>query len=125
MNKHKQTQKPAPKQDAAPAPQPQQEPAGAAQPQPAPQAGAAPVNAAMQVVYKAGKPYNVRTGTAQDNARSWEAIQKVLQEKGGQASRADLVAAVTSYNHAPFVGYAIRRGWLMVATQPAASTQAA
>lgn len=78
----------------------------------APTTGAAPVNSAMQVLYKAGKPYNVRTGTAQDNARSWEALQKVLVEKGGQATRADLVAAVTEFNHAPFVGYAIRRGWL-------------
>jgi hypothetical protein len=99
-----------------------QEPAQGTPPAPAATQGAAPVNAAMQVIYKAGKPYNVRPGTAQDNARSWDALQKVLTEKGGQATRADLVAAVTPFNHAPFVGYAIRRGWLTVV---APATQAA
>lgn len=78
-------------------------------------ANAAPVNAALSVVYKAGKAYNVRAGTAQDNSRSWAAIQAVLQQAGGQASRAAIVAAVTPFNHAPFVGYAIRRGWLVPA----------
>lgn len=88
---------------------------------------AAPVNTALSVVYAVGKAYNVRPGTAQDNARSWAAIQGVLQAKGGQATRADLVAAVTPFNHAPFVQYAIRRGYLVVAqaTAPAPSTQAA
>lgn len=85
---------------------------------PATTPGAAPVNAANAVVYKAGKAYNVRNGTAQDNSRSWAAIQSVLATKGGAATRADLVAAVTNFNHAPFVGYAIRRGYLV----PAAST---
>jgi hypothetical protein len=87
---------------------------------PATTQGAAPVNAANAVVYKAGKAYNVRNGTAQDNARSWEALQKVLNEKGGAATRADLVAAVTPFNHAPFIGYAIRRGYLVPATSNAA-----
>ncbi len=98
----------APQQEVAP-PAPQQEVAP-----PAP-ATAAPTNSAMQVMYKAGKPYNVRPGTAQDNARSWAAIQAVLANKGGSATRADLTAAVTDFNHAPFVGYAIRRGWLTTA----------
>lgn len=96
-----------------------QQPAAATQAPPAPQ-GAAPVNAANAVVYAAGKAYNVRPGTAQDNARSWDAIQAVLKEKGGQATRADLVAAVTPFNHIPFVGYAIRRGYLVPATTVAA-----
>lgn len=113
------------KQHNATATQTTQAPAQGTQPPAAPVATAAPVNASMQVVYKAGKPYNVRPGTAQDNARSWEALQKVLTEKGGQATRADLVAAVTPFNHAPFVGYAIRRGWLTVAVEQALATQAA
>jgi hypothetical protein len=83
---------------------------------PAAAPNAAPTNAALQVVYKAGKPYNVRAGTAQDNSRSWQAIQQVLQASGGAATRAALTAAVTPFNHAPFVGYAIRRGWLAPAT---------
>lgn len=73
---------------------------------------AAPTNAALQVVYKAGKVYNVRPGTAQDNARSWSAIAAKLAESGGTCTRADLVQVVSQFNHAPFVGYAIRRGWL-------------
>jgi len=95
-----------------------QQPAQTTQPAPAATQGAAPVNAANSVLYAAGKVYNVRNGTAQDNARSWEAIQAVLKTKGGSATRADLVAAVTPFNHAPFVGYLVRRGYLV----PAAST---
>lgn len=82
---------------------------------------AAPTNAALSVVYAAGKAYNVRNGTAQDNVRSWQAIQAVLQANGGQATRADITAAVTPYNHAPFVGYAIRRGYLVPVTATAAA----
>ncbi len=88
---------------------------------PATTANAAPVNAALAVVYTAGKPYNVRNGTAQDNARSWSAVQEVLQANNGQATMGQLQAAVAPFNHVPFVQYAIRRGWLA----PVASTQAA
>mgnify|MGYP001567603719 CR=1 FL=1 len=91
-------------------------PAAPATPAAAP--SAAPVNAALAVVYKAGKPYNVRPGTAQDNSRSWAAVQAVLQANGGQATRGQIVAAVQQFNHAPFVGYAIRRGWLAPAGAP-------
>lgn len=93
----------------------------------APQApvAATPVNSALAVVYAAGKPYNVRTGTAQANDRSWQAIQAVLAEKGGQATRGDIQAAVAPFNHVPFVGYCIRRGWLAPVQAPAPSTPAA
>ncbi len=87
----------------------------------APAVSAAPTNSALAVIYKAGKPYNVRPGTQQDNERSWKALQALLTDKGGQATRADLQAAVTQYNHVPFVAYAIRRGWLV----PVASQQSA
>lgn len=86
---------------------------------------AAPVNAALAVVYKAGKPYNVRQGTAQANDRSWQAIQAVLAAQGGQATRAEIQAAVAQYNHGPFVGYCIRRGWLAPVVAAPATTQAA
>lgn len=105
-------------------PTPAQKPAAPAQAAPTTPAAApsaAPTNAALQVVYKAGKPYNVRPGTAQDNSRSWAAVQAVLQANGGQATRAEIQAAVAQFNHAPFVGYAIRRGWLA----PAAPTTTA
>lgn len=78
-------------------------------------ATAAPVNSALAVVYKAGKPYNVRPGTAQANDRSWAAIQAALQAAGGQCDRAALQKAVEPFNHVPFVGYCIRRGWLQQA----------
>jgi len=103
MAKHKHTQAPT----QAPA-----QPAQATPPAPATPVSAAPTNAALAVVYTVGKAYNVRNGTAQDNARSWDALQKVLTAGNGQATRADLEAAVTPFNHKPFVQYAIRRGWL-------------
>jgi hypothetical protein len=119
MAKHT-SNKPAPAAPQAAPTAPATAPAPTATP-----ASAAPANAALQVVYKAGKPYNVRGGTAQDNSRSWAAVQSVLQANGGQATRGQIVAAVQQFNHAPFVGYAIRRGWLApAASAPAPSTTA-
>lgn len=85
---------------------------------------AAPVNPALAVVYTAGKAYNVRPGTAQSNARSWQAIQAVLAANQGQATMAQLQAAVAPYNHVPFVQYTIRRGWLVPYVAPAATATA-
>lgn len=62
--------------------------------------------------YKLGKPYNVRPNTAQDNAASWQLITACIAANGGTATRAQLLAAMAPRNHAPMVGYAIRRGWL-------------
>ncbi len=108
MAKHNRNQNATPAQTAA-------QPVGAAQQVPATTARAAPVNAAMHVIYKVGKPYNVRPGTQQDNARSWAKVQECLNANNGQATREQLTAAVTPFNHAPFVAYAIRRGWLTTA----------
>lgn len=127
--KHTAQQSATPTQPAPAAPQ-------AAQPATPAATSAAPVNSALAVLLQAGKPYNVRTGTAQANDRSWQAIQAVLAANGGQATREQVQAAVAPYNHVPFVGYCIRRGWLVPVanatvantTQPAAqpaSTQAA
>lgn len=88
-------------------------------------ATAAPVNAALAVVYAAGKPYNVRQGTAQANDRTWQALQAVLQANAGQATRQQLQAAAAPFNHVPFVGYCIRRGWLAPVTTPVANATAA
>lgn len=115
------TQQPAPAQAAKPA-APAAPPAAPA----APPANAAPTNSALTVVYAAGKAYNVRPGTAQDNSRSWQAIQACLQANGGTATRAQLHAAVSQYNHVPFVGYCIRRAWLVPqAATPAPQAQPA
>lgn len=107
MAKH--TNKPTQAPAAATTP-PAQAPATQAAPAAAP--SAAPVNAALAVVYTAGKPYNVRQGTAQSNARSWQALQAVLAAGNGQATMAQLQAAVAPFNHVPFVQYCVRRGWL-------------
>jgi hypothetical protein len=75
-------------------------------------AGPSTTNNLLQQVYTLGKPYNVRPNTAQNNAASWQAITAALQANGGTATRAQLLAAMQPLNHAPMVGYAIRRGWL-------------
>ena len=79
---------------------------------PAPAATAAPANSLLAQAYTLGKPYNVRPNTAQNNAASWQALQACIAANGGTATRAQLLAAMQPLNHAPMVGYAIRRGWL-------------
>ena len=61
-------------------------------------------------VYTFGKPYKVRSGTAQGNDLTWAAIAAAVQQ--GPKTRAELEILATARNHKPFVGYAIRRGWL-------------
>ncbi len=111
------------KTPATPATTNVQAPAAATQAAPAP-ASAAPVNPALAVVYTTGKAYNVRPGTAQSNARSWQAIQAVLAANGGQATMAQLQAAVAPFNHVPFVQYTVRRGWLVPYVAPVATASA-
>ena len=100
---------------AAPQAAPQQE-----QPVPTTTAAApqAPVvvpttNPLLAQAYSAGKPYNVRPNTAADNSATWALLQGVLKAGGGTATRAELQAAALQRNHVSFVGYAIRRGWLV------------
>ena len=59
----------------------------------------------------AGKPYNPGTGI-NNNARSWQAIQAALNTHGGKATVLQVYQAVSQYNHASFVKYALARGWL-------------
>lgn len=67
------------------------------------------------------KAYNVRPNTAQNNAATWEAITAAFAANGGQLTHAQLLAAVAPFNHAPMVGYCIRRGWVapVATTAPA------
>lgn len=59
------------------------------------------------------KAYNVRPNTAQDNAASWELIKACIAKNNGSATRAQLLEAVKDRNHAPMIGYCIRRGWIV------------
>ena len=65
------------------------------------------------LVINTKKPYTPNVNTAQNNAASWAVIQGAL--KGGKpVTRLALTQLLaTQCNHAPFVGYAIRRGWLV------------
>lgn len=76
-------------------------------------AGAVPAAASSTATYALGKPYNVRPTGQYNNARTWAAIQGAL--KAGPQTQAQLLAVVKPFNHASFVGYAVRRGWLAVA----------
>ena len=73
----------------------------------------ATTNAPATVLYTAGKPYNVRPNTARNNAAVWQAIQAALAANGGTATMAQLTAACQPHNNTPFVGYCLRRGWLV------------
>ena len=71
------------------------------------------LNLASKVsVSKLGKAYKPAKNTAQGNGATWETINKLLAKPQTVAT---LTAAIKEqHNHAPFVGYAIRRGWLQV-----------
>lgn len=67
----------------------------------------------QKLIVNPKKPYNPSANTAQGNATTWATIQKAL--KKGPQTRKQLTTLVTAqHNHAPFIGYAIRRGWLIV-----------
>jgi len=59
---------------------------------------------------KLGNNYKPAKNTAQGNAATWATIQAALAKKQTVATLTKLVT--TKHNHAPFVGYALRRGWL-------------
>ncbi len=64
-------------------------------------------------VTKAGLAYNPKANSAQGNAATWATIQTALKKPQTVASLTATVKA--QHNHAPFVGYCIRRGWLKTA----------
>lgn len=59
-----------------------------------------------------GKPYHPRAGTAHNTQATWASITDALQQ--GPQTQAQLVAIAKEHGDAPFVGYALRRGWLVV-----------
>jgi hypothetical protein len=70
-------------------------------------------------VLQPGKPYNVRQGTARNNAAAWQAVQAALAANGGTATVAQLQAALQPLNNTPFVQYLVRRAWLVPVKAPA------
>lgn len=67
------------------------------------------------VVTPAGKKYNPSAASAQNNAQSWGTVQAAIKAGKGTATMGALqLLCATQHNHSPFVGYAIRRGWLAV-----------
>lgn len=67
----------------------------------------------LLVVTKAGLNYNPKATTAQNNHASWATIKTALKSK--PQTYGQLMAIVAKkHNHAPMVGYCVRRGWLAV-----------
>ena len=69
----------------------------------------------IQVSYKINPKvnYNPNPNTAQGNSTSWGIVQTMLAN--GAKTQAVLQAGLAKRNHTPFIGYAIRRGWLVTA----------
>ena len=72
------------------------------------------VQLTTKLVVNAKKQYNPSPSTAQNNAQSWATVQGALA-KGPQTRQQLQTLLQTQHNHAPFIGYAIRRGWLVPA----------
>jgi len=62
---------------------------------------------------KLGDKYKPSANSAQGNAASWETITSLLA-KGPQTVGGLQKALKENHNHAPFVGYCLRRGWLAI-----------
>lgn len=66
-------------------------------------------------IVKMGKPYTPRSGTLQDNQQSWDSIQAYLKRRKGRCTLPELQEHLkTERNHANFVRYCVRKGWLVV-----------
>lgn len=68
---------------------------------------------AKVAVTKAGEKYKPSASTAQSNGTTWATITDALA-KGPQSVGALQKLCKEKHNHAPYVGYCIRRGWLQV-----------
>lgn len=67
---------------------------------------------ATDVLAISKKPYRPSATSAQGNDQSWEIVKKMVSK--GKCTRLDLEKALAEQrNHKPFVGYALRRGWLV------------
>lgn len=78
------------------------------------EAAAAPQQAPIQM-YGLGKKYACRVTSprGQYNWDTWTALEKAVTDNGGKADLVALHKAVKPLNHAAFVRYAIRHGWLV------------
>jgi len=68
-------------------------------------------NIAEQYTVNDKKQYNPNPETAQGNSTSWGIVKACLAN--GPKTRKVLEQALVERNHTPFIGYAIRRGWLV------------
>ena len=64
-----------------------------------------------------GRVYHPAKTTMDDTQRTWLTVQEILNAaENSQATRAAITEQLMEkYNHGSFVGYAIRRGWLVKA----------
>jgi len=69
------------------------------------------VNASVKVT-KSGAKYNPSDKTAQGNGATWSTIKSALAKP--QTVKQLQAVCKEQHNHAPFVGYCIRRGWLEI-----------
>ncbi len=61
-----------------------------------------------------GRVYRPAKATMDDTKRTWLTVQEILKASKKGVTRADLTAQLKEvHNHGSFVGYAIRRGWLV------------
>jgi len=61
------------------------------------------------VLTKKGQSYSPRATSVQDNAASWDLVKGAMSKPQTMGS---LQTLLKQRNHANFVGYAVRRGWL-------------
>jgi len=67
---------------------------------------------ATKLVVNPKLAYRPAANTAQNNTQSWATVTAALA-KGPQTYGQLQTLLATAHNHSPFVGYAVRRGWLI------------
>jgi hypothetical protein len=79
------------------------------------------VTTVKAINYTLGKAYTPRAKTRYGHHTNWAAITQYLKAHKGKATLAQLhnlqpsLPPQVQLNHAPYVAYAIRRGWLVTA----------
>ena len=66
---------------------------------------------AKVTISKTGAKYSPSAASAQNNKDSWDTLKNALKQPQTLGSLQATLKA--QHNHAPFVGYCIRRGWLV------------
>lgn len=64
-------------------------------------------------VSKKGASYKPQASSMQNNANSWALVQAAFKANSSQTIGGLTSVLVKQANHGNFVGYAIRRGWLL------------